>query len=134
MWGNWVCYVVFEVVCEELRLEVMEDLFVKLLKEWVGCECVVILMGLYGWFMGDGLEFVVDLFEMKVFSVLCWVMLEWFVWEKFILEWVVLLGVLEKYVFGVIVVSIGLLFVLVVGLSVLFLWWLYMYLEVGVLL
>ena len=132
--GNRVRHAAFEVAREELRPEAMEDSFVKLLKEWAGCERAVILMGSHGRLTGDGLEFAVDSPEMKALSALRWVTPERLAREKPTPERVALLGVLEKHAFGVIAASIGPSPALVVGLSVPLSRRPYTYPEVGVLL
>ncbi len=132
--GNRVRHAAFEVAREELRPDAMEESFVKLLKDWAGCERVVILMGSHGRLTGDGLEFAVDSPEMKALSTLRWVTPERLVREKSTSERAALQGVLARHEFGVIAASIGPSPALVVGLSVPLSRRPYTYPEVGVLL
>jgi signal transduction histidine kinase len=132
--GNRVRHAAFEVARGELRPEAMEEAFVKLLKEWAGCERAAILMGSHGRLTGDGLEFAVDSPEMKALSALRWVTPERLAREKPTAERVALQALLEKHGFGVLAASIGPSPALVVGLSVPLSRRPYTYPEVGVLL
>ena len=132
--GNRVRHAAFEVAREELRPEAMEEAFVKLLKEWAGCERAVILMGSHGRLTGDGIEFAVDSPEMKALGALRWVTPERLARERSSPEREALRGLLEKHGFGVIAASIGPSPALVVGLSVPLTRRPYTYPEVGVIL
>ncbi|MGC4073901.1 MAG: ATP-binding protein [Nibricoccus sp.] len=132
--GNRVRHAAFEVAREELRPDAMDESFVKLLREWAGCERAVILMGSHGRLTGDGLEFAVDSPEMEALSALRWVTPERLAREKSTEERRALQALLEKHGFGVIAASIGPSPALVVGLSVPLSRRPYTYPEVGVLL
>lgn len=132
--GNRVRHAAFEVAREELRPDAMEESFVKLLKEWAGCERAVILMGSHGRLTGDGLEFAVDSKEMKALAALRWVTPERLVREKPTEERRALQALLEKHSFGVLAASIGPSPALVIGLGVPLSRRPYIYSEVDVLL
>lgn len=131
---NRIRHAAFEVARENLRPDAMGEAYLQLLREWAGCERVLILMGANGRLTGDGIEFAADSPEMKLLGSLRWITPERLERERPTPERKVLGELLAKHQLGVLVSSIGPSPAFVVGLGEPYSRRPYTYPEIGLLL
>ncbi len=106
-----------EIARKELRPEAMEDAFIKLLREWTGCESALILMSTQGRLVGGGLEFRIDLPALKTLHALRWATPERMARERPSSDVSALKQLLDEHRLGAVTASAGpsLAFMVAVG-------------------
>lgn len=105
--GERVHLQAFEIAREELRPELMENAFVRLLCEWSNCDRTAILMASQGRLMGGGIEWALDRPELKLLHALRWVTPERLERERPRAHGRELAALLRKEGLGIVVASSG---------------------------
>lgn len=126
--------VAFEIARKDLRPELMENEFLKLLTGWANCERAVILMASQGRLSGGGVEWMLDRPELKLLHGIRWASPERLERQRPRTHGRELTTLLEKEGFGVIVASGGPSLSFAIALSVPSSQHPYTYIEVGQLL
>lgn len=105
----------FDVTAKELRPEAMEDAFIKMLKERIRTEQVVIMMSSQSRLVGGGLDFPADAPAIKALQSLLWVTPERLEREKAIVGREVLQSFMSEHQFALVVTNVGPALSFVVG-------------------